>query len=908
MERNIISFSANQQELIKTGGISHYASNVVGYIVAEFDLGENWTEFDSVRAVFKSDYETVPAVLSHGACVIPFEVLKRRSTVKVNLVGSVAESNVLVDRLTSYPITALVVDANATVDNDIEPITPTEFEQFVAAVKADADRAEAGAESAEAAVEDAEASEQAALGSAQAAAASALNAANSASDASNYADRVAQMVAEVIAEIEEFEGVTVTVETLPAGSQATASFADGVLHLGIPRGDKGEQGDRGERGETGATGATGATGNGIESITLTSTSGAVKTYTILFTDGTSTTFEVTDGEVTQAVLDETVSDLKADISDNGVVAGSHGLVSDSKISDSVPYLFRQTADGTRVGNVLYEEIVGGTVAFNQLAKTSSSEANVWDPSDNGKGNTVDGGIKITPTGYSKTYALASPTGGGNTKSQVYFVHYKVSAISANVTYSGIKPNYSSLSAGVYTIQGTGTKDYIVKPSDTIYFQAGFSCGANNVTANDYVTFSEYIIHDLTAMLGTTIADYIYSLEQATAGAGVAWFKKLFPKPYYAYNAGELKSVEGLTSHDCVGFNQFDESTYTTYIDISRLIVGQTYCISAQDSSKINQYKISQTAGETSVWSSTSFAGATFTMTQSRANIGKLFVINKSWAESTASEIASAKVCINISSDRNGQYEPYVKRTYALDSAKTYRGIFKLDGNGNIYADGDIYKSIGQIDRRYDIVDLGTLEWTSGTDSIGTYFRAHVVGIKPTNGYVAGNLICAKYVTTASNNVNDKQIAVNASSGDTIYVRDTAYSDAPTFKAAMSGVYLVYEKATPTTETAEPYTSPQIVDRYGTEEYVTTGIVPIGHNSKYSEDLKGKIESLPWDFSTLIAPTETAYKATRNYTTGGLLIVNNILYKVTANIANGGNIVPNTNVVSTTLAEVISALA
>lgn len=315
MERNIISFSANQQELIKTGGISHYASNVVGYIVAEFDLGENWTEFDSVRAVFKSDYETVPAVLSHGACVIPFEVLKRRSTVKVNLVGSVAESNVLVDRLTSYPITALVVDANATVDNDIEPITPTEFEQFVAAVKADADRAEAGAESAEAAVEDAEASEQAALGSAQAAAASALNAANSASDASNYADRVAQMVAEVIAEIEEFEGVTVTVETLPAGSQATASFADGVLHLGIPRGDKGEQGDRGERGETGATGATGATGNGIESITLTSTSGAVKTYTILFTDGTSTTFEVTDGEVTQAVLDETVSDLKADLNE-----------------------------------------------------------------------------------------------------------------------------------------------------------------------------------------------------------------------------------------------------------------------------------------------------------------------------------------------------------------------------------------------------------------------------------------------------------------------------------------------------------------------------------------------------------------------------------------------------------------
>ena len=217
MERNIISFSANQQELIKTGGISHYASNVVGYIVAEFDLGENWTEFDSVRAVFKSDYETVPAVLSHGACVIPFEVLKRRSTVKVNLVGSVAESNVLVDRLTSYPITALVVDANATVDNDIEPITPTEFEQFVAAVKADADRAEAGAESAAAAAENAEASEQAALASAQAAEASALRASNSASDADASAEtaQAAAETAQVAAETAQ-----TAAETAQAGAEA----------------------------------------------------------------------------------------------------------------------------------------------------------------------------------------------------------------------------------------------------------------------------------------------------------------------------------------------------------------------------------------------------------------------------------------------------------------------------------------------------------------------------------------------------------------------------------------------------------------------------------------------------------------------------------------------------------------
>ena len=42
-------------------------------------------------------------------------------------------------------------------------------------------------------------------------------------------------------------------------------------------------------------GATGATGNGISSITKTSTSGLVDTYTITFTSGSSTTFTVENG-------------------------------------------------------------------------------------------------------------------------------------------------------------------------------------------------------------------------------------------------------------------------------------------------------------------------------------------------------------------------------------------------------------------------------------------------------------------------------------------------------------------------------------------------------------------------------------------------------------------------------------
>lgn len=49
------------------------------------------------------------------------------------------------------------------------------------------------------------------------------------------------------------------------------------------------------------------------------------------------------------------------------------------------------------------------------------------------------------------------------------------------------------------------------------------------------------IFDLTAMFGSTVADYIYAKEQANAGDGVAIFRKLFPDDYYAYSENTLIS-------------------------------------------------------------------------------------------------------------------------------------------------------------------------------------------------------------------------------------------------------------------------------------------------------------------------------------------------------------------------------
>ena len=60
-------------------------------------------------------------------------------------------------------------------------------------------------------------------------------------------------------------------------------------------GQQGEQGPAGQQGEQGVQGEKGDDGNGIASIIKTSSEGLVDTYTITFTDGTTTTFTVTNG-------------------------------------------------------------------------------------------------------------------------------------------------------------------------------------------------------------------------------------------------------------------------------------------------------------------------------------------------------------------------------------------------------------------------------------------------------------------------------------------------------------------------------------------------------------------------------------------------------------------------------------
>jgi len=118
----------------------------------------------------------------------------------------------------------------------------------------------------------------------------------------------AQLMADLAIKVDEFENFSVTVTTLPAGSSATASYADGVLSLGIPRGDKGEKGNTGETGATPQLSIGTVETTTEPSVTITGTTdNPVLNFGLVKGDKGDT------GEVSQAQLDAAVTDLKSDI-------------------------------------------------------------------------------------------------------------------------------------------------------------------------------------------------------------------------------------------------------------------------------------------------------------------------------------------------------------------------------------------------------------------------------------------------------------------------------------------------------------------------------------------------------------------------------------------------------------------
>lgn len=138
MDKQTIVFRADDQTLVKLTGADKFASNIVSYIDASFDLGNNWGAFDAVRAVWVSGTNKIATVLhpDTNSCKVPAEILRHPSRVLVNLIGSTSVDGELQDRLTTYPVLAFTINKDVKLaGNETPKVTPSQFEQYVSYVR-----------------------------------------------------------------------------------------------------------------------------------------------------------------------------------------------------------------------------------------------------------------------------------------------------------------------------------------------------------------------------------------------------------------------------------------------------------------------------------------------------------------------------------------------------------------------------------------------------------------------------------------------------------------------------------------------------------------------------------------------------------------------------------------------------
>lgn len=545
--------------------------------------------------------------------------------------------------------------------------------------------------------------------------------------------------------------------------------------------------------------------------------------------------------------------------DSMTVGNAGQLVSTVMVNDRAPYISRTAGGSADIGNREYDELTGGTLAWNQLIRDGhfASGTSYWYRGTNDAESQQNTTISAAGGILTVTHNNAGAHGYKWGLSQVL----AVPMVPGHKYYVGYDVRVSD-PMQVGALLGTQPTNAKIVPEVNEWFAYRNIVECPVATALTFLCFTMYERYgqpvpagatreyrnmqmmDLTVMFGPVIADRLFNMEHSSGGSGTGtgWFHKLFPKDYYEYNAGELLSVNA-GKHITVGFNAYDPDSGT-----AKLLGG-------------NQYQIS---GSYTALSYEDVNGNPETVTPDGSG---LFTPAENGVL-TVTGGNDSDTCVHLvwSGYRNGEYEAFEKHEYPMDAGLTLRGVPKLDGAGELYYDGDRYEADGGVTRRYGIVDMGALTYYEYLDDErGKRFSVGVPGMKKAAGSAPGNIINPRYANYGYNDVMynrvDKGISVN-SVYSTVAICDSKYTDDETYptaeekvaalKASLSGVYLVYELDAPTYDTAQSFLNPQVTDDFGTEEYTDAAFdagdrdvaIPVGHSTNYPANLRDKLQHMP----------------------------------------------------------------
>lgn len=412
------------------------------------------------------------------------------------------------------------------------------------------------------------------------------------------------------------------------------------------------------------------------------------------------------------------------------------------------------------------------------------------------------------------------------------------------------PNHSNLfigdsanpdTASYATLTPSDLAKIFTATNETCYIKSYISYSAGNYEFK----MNGLQLFDLTQMFGSGNEPSI-----------PAEFRAMFPDDYYPYNAGELKTIIP-TSMEAIGINLLnlvgrkeilsdtvgyrsptdaysEIDTYAYYKGVSpngylasekvveATVLSSSVIVKTADNIGADGYGVGIPL---TVVPSTTYYIKYTASTSGVVSIGYLnsskMVIDYSWTISN-NQFTTPGDCryvllvfrpnthgtsatfenICVSTVQTNEYQPYNKYRVNIPSSKYFPDGMRSAGS----AYDEINFLSQKATKRIGAVDMGTLNWSYEPAASHERFLASVDGIKIASSSTKGNLVCSKYTTTSVDDVYshtaDKTIAVH-NTIEQVWVYDTAYTDATAFKAAMSGVMLYYELATPTETTITP---------------------------------------------------------------------------------------------------------
>ena len=393
----------------------------------------------------------------------------------------------------------------------------------------------------------------------------------------------------------------------------------------------------------------------------------------------------------------------------------------------------------------------------------------------------------------------------------------------------------------FTIGEYKTLRGIISASNAVTNFSVFPRTSSNGVVGDTINFRNIFCIDLTLMFG--VGNEPTSVEEFEA-----WLRNnIGVAPYYGYTLGTLTAnkVAGIRT---IGFNRYNHAT------------GNAELVK-YDNGGNPMYQIT---GEYTALSFTDALGNTITPevdAEGYFDIPEDGVLSVTGGNDT-------DTCVHLcwSGYRDGEYEKYWEESRVKELTEL-KG--KLNGAGEsvvVFPDG--LKSAGSVRdeivgnkaiKRVGVVDLGALDW------LGSNGQFHIAQIPfslklPALNNIAMNAICQKYTVIAYQGSNGKDKVIFTSwevaQAKWVWIYDSAYTDATTFKSAMDGVLLYYELAEPEEYILdEPFNTTYKVADFGTEEIIPSGLdanllpqtAPFTAIVKYNDDFTREIVKLPQNY-------------------------------------------------------------